>query len=32
LFVPAFFVIVQRFEERLAARKDKKVEAAAPAE
>jgi HAE1 family hydrophobic/amphiphilic exporter-1 len=32
LFVPAFFVIVQRFEERLAARKQKKVEAAAPAE
>jgi hydrophobic/amphiphilic exporter-1 (mainly G- bacteria), HAE1 family len=32
LFVPAFFVIVQRFEERLAARKQTKVEAAAPAE
>ena len=32
LFVPAFFVIVQRFEEWLAARKQKKAEAAAPAE
>jgi HAE1 family hydrophobic/amphiphilic exporter-1 len=32
LFVPAFFVIVQRFEEWLAARKQKKVEAVAPAE
>ena len=32
LFVPAFFVVVQRFEERLASRKQKKVEAAAPAE
>src|SRR5262245_23787445 len=32
LFVPAFFVIVQRFEEWRAARKGKKVEAAAPAE
>ena len=32
LFVPAFFVIVQRFEEWRAARSQKKVEAAAPAE
>jgi HAE1 family hydrophobic/amphiphilic exporter-1 len=32
LFVPAFFVIVQRFEEWLAGRKQKKAEAAAPAE
>jgi HAE1 family hydrophobic/amphiphilic exporter-1 len=32
LFVPAFFAIVQRFEEWLAARKQKKGEAAAPAE
>ncbi|HZO46742.1 MAG TPA: efflux RND transporter permease subunit, partial [Xanthobacteraceae bacterium] len=32
LFVPAFFVIVQRFEEHLAARKQKKAAAPAPAE
>ena len=32
LFVPAFFVIVQRFEEWRAARNQKKVAAAAPAE
>ena len=32
LLVPAFFVIVQRFEERLAARKKKPAVAAAPAE
>ena len=32
LFVPAFFVIVQRFEEWLRRPQQKKVEAAAPAE
>jgi HAE1 family hydrophobic/amphiphilic exporter-1 len=32
LFVPAFFIVVQRFQEHLAARKQKKVEAATPAE
>jgi hypothetical protein len=30
--VPAFFIVVQRFEEWLAARKRKKAEAAVPAE
>jgi hypothetical protein len=32
LFVPAFFVIVQRFEEWRASRNEKKLETATPAE
>jgi HAE1 family hydrophobic/amphiphilic exporter-1 len=32
LFVPAFFIVVQRFDEWLAARKQKKADAAVPAE